>query len=211
MKRSRQFRPDFDGNTLEERVVMSVKASAVPAAILTVPAQKPSTSSAAVTATLNQLHSALLSYERVATNAILYTESLITAGKVTSATASGLLKTYLSNKTSLFFTQARVATGNLPYGSGYNGYVNSTYTSVGDLPSGNQSLYAALTFPTNGTNGPLVTLESNLYTAINNQNYAGALATVNTAAIHSTYAAVKTAVTAYVVNGVKAHDFTYHA
>lgn len=211
MKKARQFRPDFDGSTLEERVVLSVTASAVPAAILTSPARTPSTSSAAVTTTLNQLHSALLSYEKVATNAILYTESLITAGRVTSATASGLLKSYLSNKTSLFFTQARLATGNLPYGSGYNGYLNSTYTSVGDLPSGSQSLYASLTFLSSTTYGPLVTLESNLYTAINNQDYAGAVATVNTAAIHSTYAAVKTAVTSYVVSGVKNHDFTYHA
>ena len=37
------------------------------------------------------------------------------------------------------------------------------------------------------------------------------IADVDSAAIHSTYATIKTDVTAYVAEGVKAHDFTFHS
>ena len=73
-----------------------------------------------------------------------------------------------------------------------------------------QSLYALLSFPTNTTFGPVGSFANNVFTSVQAGNFTGALAAVNSAAIHSTYAQVKTIVTAYVINGVKAHDFTFH-
>ena len=211
MSKPRQFRPAVSDAQLEERVVMSITASQVPAAILIVPAHIPVATSSQVMATVNQLHSSLLSYQSSVTNAVLYAESQITAGKITQGTAINLLFGYLGNKGSLLNVQGRLAAGNLPYGSGFNGYVNSTKTAIGDLPSGSSSLYSLLTYPSATTTGPIITLQNNVFTAISTGNFSGALQAVNSAAIHSNYAQMKSIVLSYVVNGVKAHDFSYHS
>ena len=113
------------------------------------------------------MHNALLTYQANVTNAILYAESQITSGKVTVATAENLLNTFIGNKTSLLFFQARAAAGMLPYGAGFNGYVNSTFTAVGELPSGALSLYSTLTFPSQTTSGPIGALQNNVFNSLN--------------------------------------------
>ena len=211
MRKSRQFRPSVDGSVLEERIALSTTA-------LLGPVKTPVATGAEVTAALNGLHNALLSYQSSVTNATLLAESQITSGKVTVATAENLLNTFIGNKTSLLFFQARAAAGMLPYGAGFNGFVNSTLTAVGDLPSGAISLYSILTFPTETTTGPIGALQDNVFTSLNGipgvtpgGDFAGMIADVNSAAIHATYATIKADVTAYVAAGVKAHDFTFHS
>lgn len=209
MRKTRTFRPAVPEMRLEDRVVLSV----APAALFA-PASKPVASRAEVSAALNQIHGALLSYQSSVTNAVHYAQAQIAAGKVTQSTAAGLLDTYIGNKTSLLFFQTRAAAGNLPFGSGFNGYLSAAKTSVGDLPSGSDSLYLLLArFPTQTSTatGPIYTLQNNVFTKLSNNNFTGVLAAVNSAAIRSTYAQVKATVSAYVVNGVKAHDFTYHS
>ncbi|MCA1685726.1 MAG: hypothetical protein LC745_07005 [Planctomycetia bacterium] len=209
MKKSRQFRPMVDEAPLEERVVLSVTASALPAAHLLASVNKPVVTSADVNTTLNQLHNALLSYESNVTNSIRYAESQIAAGHVTKAASIRLLESYIGNKTSQLFFQTRSAAGRLPFGAGFNGFVNATKSGVGDLPSGTDSLYAQLTFPSNGTNGPVAVLQNNVFNPVSTGDFNSALRAVNTTAIHTTFAQVKAIVNQYVVNGVRAHDFTY--
>src|SRR5689334_5333562 len=107
MKKSRQFRPTVSDTRLEERVVMST----VPASVFVASAHKPVATGAQVARTVNQLHNALVTYQNNVTNAILYTESQITAGKVSQAVAINLLEAYIGNKTSLLFFQTRSAAG----------------------------------------------------------------------------------------------------
>jgi len=207
MKKSRQFRPVVSDTRLEERVVMST----VPAQIFVGQAARPVATGSQVTATLNQLHNDLLLYQRNVTNAILFTQAQITAGRVTQPTAVRLLESYIGNKTSLLFYQTRGAASNLPYGAGFNGYINSAGTQIADLPSGSESLYSLLTFPLNGTAGPIATLQDNVFTSVSTGNFNGALQAVNSAAIHSTYNQVRAIVNSYVVNGFHNHDFGYHS
>ncbi len=209
MRKSRPFRPTVSETRLEDRVALSVATSA-----LVAPVARPVATSSEVTATLNQLHNALVSYQGSVTNAVQYEESQIASGRVTQATAVGLLNTYIGNKTSLLFSQTRAAAANLPYGAGFNGFLNHTNTAVGDLPSGGNSLYFTLAqFPTmtSTTTGPIYTIQNNVFTALTNNSFNGMLGAVNSTALHSTFARVKTIVTSYVLNGVKAHDFTLNS
>ena len=211
MIKSRKFRPTIGEMQLEERVVLSVTAHVATSAALNAPKTLPVATSAGVTATLNQIHSALLSYQSTVKSALLYAQAQVVAGHVTQAQAITLLEGYIGNKTSQLFYSVRGATGNLPYGRGFNGYILSPTSPVGDLPSGAKSLYSLLTFPTQTTTGPIGALQGSVFLPISGGNFGGAFAAVSDAAIHSTYAQVKVIVSQYVVNGVKAHDFAYHA
>lgn len=203
MKNLRTFRPSISDVQLEDRVVMST----VPAGLFA-PAVLPHVTTVQVNRALNQIHNALLSFQASVTNATLYTQHQVNAGVVSAATGSQLLENYVSNKAQLLAFQTRSASANLPYGAGFNGYVNPTNTSFGDLPSGADSLFARLTYPNLTTNtGPIAQLPLNVFTALSTQNFQGALAAVNSNAIHSTYASVKSVVAAYVANGIRAHDF----
>jgi hypothetical protein len=199
MRKPRQFRPVVAEAQLEERVVLSITAARV------VPTATP----AQVSAELNGIHAALLSYSASVTNAILFAEGAINAGKVTEVTAINLLDTYIGNKTELLFYQVRTASARLPYGAGFNAFVNSTLTGIGDLPSGNDSLYALLTFPTAGGSGPIATLQNNVFTSVGAGDFAGAINDVAFAALQTTYQQVKVVTNTYVVTGVHAGDFHF--
>ncbi len=201
MRNLRQFKPIVNDSRLEERLVMSTAPTALVASV-----HKPVVTSAQVTRTLNAIHSDLLSFQQSATNAILYAEFQVTSGHLTQSEAANLLYSYVGNKASLLFYEVRGASAMLPYGGGFNGYLNSTTTAVTETPSGADSLYTQLSFPSNGTDGPIGLLWTNTSNAILAGDFAGAVTDVNTAAIHSTYASVKTVVNSYVASEVKAGD-----
>ncbi len=206
MRKSFQFKPSVAESRLEDRVVMAAMPTGL---AVFAPAVKPVTTTSQVNATLNQLHSALLTYEARVTNVLLFAEFQINAGKITTEAAVPLLESVIGNYTSQLFFSTRAAAGRLPFGAGFNGFVNNTFTSVGDLPSGAESLYADLTFPEEGGNGPIGQLEDNVFTPLDNGDLTDALNAVDSTAIHATYAQVKQDVVSYVVNGVAAHDFRF--
>ncbi len=204
MRKTFQFKPSLAESSLEDRVVLSNVQTGVG---IVAPAFRPVTTTTQVNATVTQLHSALVSYQASVTNVLLFAEFEINAGAITTEAAVPLLQTYIGNKTSQLFFSTRAAAGRLPYGAGFNGFVNSTFTNVSDLPSGNESLYATLTFPEEGGEGPIGQLEDNVFTPLSDGDLTDALNAVNQSAISATFQQVKQDVASYVVTGVQDHDF----
>jgi len=227
MRKQRQFRPAVEDARLEERVVLShfgVRIATAQVHAMRVDphhARLPVATASEVKATLNGIHSALVSFSNSMTAFINNVMAQLNAGTIDHTGALDLLASYGFNiKFPQLFYNIETAAGRLPYGAGFNGFVTSAPTVSGlgatPLPSGGPSLATLLGTPSQlGFGSPIGMLENNFTLALfppfgvvrPDLNAAGQA--VSHSAIAITYQESVSVVNQYIFGGVTAGDFRF--
>ena len=219
MRKQRQFRPAVEDARLEDRVVLSHSPMAVAhasvAAVDPPHAKIPVATESEVKATLNGIHSALVSFSNSTTAFFNSVIAQLNAGTINQTDAVTLLEGYGSIKFNQLFYNIETAAGRLPYGAGFNGFVTSTTTGPGvvTLPSGAPDLVTLLTSGTaqNGFVSPIGTIDRNFENALfaTPPDFNAVGQAVSHSAIVTAYQGSVSVVQQYIGTGVSQGDFTF--
>ena len=172
-----------------------------------------------VKATLNGIHSALVSFSNSMTAFINNVMAQLNAGTIDHTGALDLLASYGFNiKFPQLFYNIETAAGRLPYGAGFNGFATTNPSTpsglgVAELPSGGPSLFTLLAVgtPQNGFVSPLGTIERNFDNALfaTPPDFNAVGQAVSHSAIVTAYQESVPVVQQYIVAGVTAGDFSF--
>jgi hypothetical protein len=218
MRKQRQFRPAVEDARLEDRVVLSTSHHIAAAHAHVVKADPPQArlpvaTASEVKATLNGIHSALVSFSNSMTAFFNNVMAQLNAGTIDQDGAVDLLEGYGFNiKFQQLFYNIETAAGRVPYGAGFNGFATSTPSGLGvaPLPSGAQDLVTLLTYSETGP-GPIGTIENNFADALfaTPPDFNAAGQAVSHSAIVTAYQESVPIVQQYIVDGVTAGDFRF--
>ena len=221
MRKQRQFRPVVEDARLEDRVVLShIPLTAVHARMVGADphhAKLPVATASEVKATLNGIHRALVNFSNSMTAFINSVTAQLNAGTIDKTGALDLLRGFGDTKFGQLFYNIETASGRLPYGASFNGFVTSNPNTlsgldVAPLPSGAPALVTLLTFGTqqNGFESPIGTIDRNYFNALfPTPDVNAAAQAVSHSAIATAYQGSVPVVHDYIVAGVAARDFGF--